>query len=89
VEDAICNNMGPPGGEPDMRGMKDVLTVENVGTPAARWTFPLSDRFKPVDFRAGSATAMAIGVFVDKQKHQRGFFWSEPVRLTEPGAMAS
>jgi len=49
----------------------------------------LRDRFRPVDFQAGSATAMAIGVFVDEQGSQRGFFWCEPVRLTERGTTAA
>ena len=58
----------------------------DLGTPNARWTFPLKHRFKPVDFHAGSATASAFGVFVDDQGRQQAFFWSEPVRLAGQGA---
>jgi hypothetical protein len=82
AEDAIANAMGMP----DMPGMPSDLKVHDLGTPSARWTFPLTDRFKPVDFRAGSATASAFGVFVDAHGHQRAFFWSEPVRLKGHGA---
>jgi hypothetical protein len=82
TDDAIANNMGMP----DMPGMPSKLKVFDLGTPEAHWTFPLDDRFKKVDFRAGSATAMATGVFRDKNGKQRGFFWSEPVRLIGPGA---
>jgi hypothetical protein len=95
AEDAIGNAMGPPNGMPDMAHMPDMpdmhggLTVTGLGTPNARWTFPLADRLKPVDFRAGSATALAIGVFLDEQRMQRAFFWSEPVRLSVAGTAAS
>jgi hypothetical protein len=82
VNDAIANAMGMP----DMPGMPSDLEVENLGTSNARWKFPLTNRFKKVDFRAGSATASAFGVFVDDKGHQRAFFWSEPVRLSGPGA---
>jgi len=85
TDDAIANNMGMP----DMPGMHSKLRVFDLGTPRARWTFPLDDRFKKVDFRAGSATAMATGVFRDSHGAQRGFFWSEPVRLVVPGNSAS
>jgi hypothetical protein len=82
VNDAIANAMGMP----DMPGMPSGLQVHDLGTPNARWSFPLANRFKPVSFRAGSATASAFGVFVDDKGHQRAFFWSEPVRLSGPGA---
>jgi hypothetical protein len=82
VNDAIANAMGMP----DMPGMPTGLKIENIGTANARWSFPLTTRFKRVDFRAGSATASAFGVFVDAQGHQRAFFWSEPVRLAGQGA---
>jgi hypothetical protein len=85
ADDAIANNMGMP----DMPGMPADLKVFDLGTPKARWTFPLRHRFKPVKFRAGSASAMATGVFIDKQGMQRAFFWSEPVRLVVPGATES
>ena len=45
--------------------------------------------FKLVDFCAGSASALAFGVFLDAQDQQRSFFWSEPVRLTGVGTQAS
>ncbi len=77
ADDAIGNNMGMP----DMPGMPSDLRVTGLGTPNARWMFPLEERFKPVDFTAGSATAMAIGVFVDKGGTQRAFAWSETVQL--------
>jgi hypothetical protein len=83
--DAIANAMGMPD-MPEHPDMRSDLKVENVGTPNARWTFPLKHRFKPVDFHAGSATASAFGVFVDDQGRQRAFFWSEPVRLAGQGA---
>jgi hypothetical protein len=80
--DAIANAMGMP----DMPGMPTGLKVKDLGTANASWTFPLKNRFKPVDFQAGSATASAFGVFVDDKGRQRAFFWSEPVRLAGPGA---
>ncbi|MDX6572033.1 MAG: hypothetical protein QOC86_1189 [Gaiellales bacterium] len=91
TNDAFANAMGKPSmaGMPGMPGMPEMdggLTVEGLGTPDARWTFPLTNRFKKVDFRAGSATASAFGVFVDDKGRQRAFFWSEPVRLAGPGA---
>jgi hypothetical protein len=79
------------GGIPDRPDLPMGLLVENRGTPDASWTFLLTDRLGqaggpiPVDFRAGSATAMAIGVFVDERGKQTGFFWAEPVRLFGPG----
>ena len=81
-EDAIANAMGPPGSP--MSGMPSMhmLTVTDLGTAKARWEFPLNDRLKVVAFTPGSATAMAIGVFVDSKRKQRAFFWSETVRLT-------
>jgi hypothetical protein len=96
ADDAIGNAMGSPNGMSSMPEMHTAsigpgLTVkqEDLGTPNARWTFPLTDRLKPVDFREGSATAMAIGVFVDEQGNQRAFFWAEPVRLVGAGAIPS
>jgi hypothetical protein len=82
TNDAIANAMGMP----DMPGMPSDLKVENLGTPNATWKFALTNRFKPVGFQAGSATASAFGVFVDDKGRQRAFFWSEPVRLAGPGA---
>ena len=82
TNDAIANAMGMP----DMQGMPSDLKVHDLGTASAGWKFPLKNRFKPVDFRAGSATASAFGVFVDDKGRQRAFFWSEPVRLAGPGA---
>jgi hypothetical protein len=101
AEDAIANAMGSPQmpGMPQMDddmpaqagmpGMHGGLRVFDLGTNHAHWTFPLMHRFKPVDFRAGSATALAIGVFVDDKGGQRSFFWSEPVRLKLMSAPAS
>jgi hypothetical protein len=85
ADDAIANAMGMP----DMPGMPSDLKVHDLGTPTARWSSPLKHRFKKVDYRAGSATASAFGVFVDDLGRQRAFFWSEPVRLTGHGAPAS
>jgi hypothetical protein len=79
ADDAIANAMGMPN-MPNMPHPSG-LEVSGLGTPQARWMFPLKHRFKPVDFCEGSASAMATGVFVDDQGKQRGFFWSEPVRL--------
>jgi hypothetical protein len=82
ADDAIANAMGMP----DMPGMPSGLKIHHLGTPNARWEFPLKNRFKVVDFHAGSATASAFAVFVDDEGRQRAFFWSEPVRLAGPGA---
>jgi hypothetical protein len=84
-DDAIANAMGMP----DMPGMPSHLKVHDLGSPNARWEFPLTNRFKPVDFHEGPAAASAFGVFVDAEDQQRAFFWSEPVRLTGAGAQAS
>jgi len=81
-DDAIANAMGMP----DMVGMPSDLKITGIGTPGARWAFPLKHRFKKVKYHKGSATASAVGVFVDDQGRQRAFFWSEPVRLTGAGA---
>jgi hypothetical protein len=91
ADDAIANAMGSPddgdgAAMPDMADMPGMphhsgLKVFDLGTPNARWVFPLTHLFKPVGFCSGSASAMATGVFVDKDKKQRSFFWSEPVRL--------
>jgi hypothetical protein len=70
-----------------MPGMPSDLKVHGLGTPNAHWVFPLKNRFKKVDYCEGSATASAFAVFVDDQGRQRGFFWSEPVKLSGPGAM--
>jgi hypothetical protein len=85
TDDAIANAMGMP----DMPGMPSDLKVFDLGKSTARWTFPLKERFKVIDFHDGSATAMATGVFRDKHGTQRGFFWSEPVRLVVRGGAAS
>jgi hypothetical protein len=82
TNDAIANAMGMP----DMPGMPSDLKVNDLGTDHASWTFPLTNRFKKIDFHAGSATAAAFGVFVDDKGRQRAFFWSEPVRLAGSGA---
>jgi hypothetical protein len=82
TNDAIANAMGMP----DMQGMPSDLKVQDLGTASASWKFPLKNRFKPVDFRAGSATASAFGVFVDDKGRQRAFFWTAPGRLAGPGA---
>jgi hypothetical protein len=93
ADDAIANAMGSPedGDDmPDMPGMPhhSGLKVFDLGTPRARWTFPLTHRFKEVGYCRGSATAMATGVFLDEQGKQRSFFWSEPVRLLVHDAAA-
>jgi hypothetical protein len=84
-DDAIANAMGSPGkaSMEEMPGMPkhSGLQVFDLGTPQARWVFPLTHLFKPVGFCAGSASAMATGVFLDTDRKQRSFFWSEPVRL--------
>jgi hypothetical protein len=84
-DDAIANAMGMPD-MPDMPGMPSGLKIHHIGTANARWDFPLKNRFKKVDFHAGSATASAIAVFVDADGKQKSFYWSEPVRLTGTGA---
>jgi hypothetical protein len=96
AEDSIANAMGSPHAGPhdaadtadagdmhDMHGggMGGGLQVFDLGTLNARWTFPLPHRFKLIDWVEGSATAMAVGVFVDDEGKQKSFFWSEPVRL--------
>ena len=85
ADDAIANAMGMP----DMPGMPSGLKIHHLGTPQARWVFALDNRFKPVGFHAGSATASAFAVFVDDQAQQRAFFWSEPGQLAGPGAPAA
>jgi hypothetical protein len=85
ADDAIANAMGMP----DMPGMSSGLKVTGLGTDKARWDFPLTTRFKKVDFHEGAAAASAFGVFVDDAGQQRAFFWSEPVRLAGPGAPAA
>jgi hypothetical protein len=100
-EDAVANAMGPPNGMsmPGMTGAPSqapgtpgVLFVQDLGTKDARWDFGLNDRLKDVPFHAGSATALAIGVFTVKDGagvgRQRVFQWTEPVRLKGPGAQA-
>jgi hypothetical protein len=84
ADDAIGNNMGMPAGMPGMPDMGKKhhdLEVFDLGTDKARWMFPLKQRFKPIDFTSGSATAMAIGVFQDSDGVQRAFAWSETVLL--------
>ena len=89
AEDAIGNNMGPPGGDPPCPGEPaptDVLTV-TLGTANQRWNFPLAMQFKPaVKFRPGAATAWAIGIFCDTAGTQRALFWSETVWLVPEGS---
>lgn len=87
--DAIANAMGSPDNGAATSDMADMpgmphhsgLKVFDLGTPRARWVFPLTHLFKPVGFCDGSASAMATGVFLDADGNQRSFFWSEPVRL--------
>jgi hypothetical protein len=93
ADDAIANAMGAPEMPgvphmdddmpegPAMADMHGGLKVFDLGTPDAHRIFPLTHRFKRVGFRGGSATALAIGVFVDDEGGQRSFFWSEPVSL--------
>ena len=59
ADDAIANAMGSPDkaemdGMPDMPGMPhhSGLKVFDLGTPKARWVFPLTHLFKPVGFCA-------------------------------------
>jgi hypothetical protein len=91
VDDAIANAMGKPD-DPDMPDKSDMpempgmprhsgLKVFDLRTDKARWVFPLTHLFKEVDYQAGSASAMATGVFLDVDGNQRSFYWSEPVRL--------
>jgi hypothetical protein len=94
LHDAIANAMGPETklAKAPMPGMPAEATVafDKQGTDDANWTFLLTDResTESVDFRAGSATAIAIGVFLTSQRTQRAFVWSEPVRLVLPGSAA-
>jgi hypothetical protein len=83
-EDAIANDMAMP----DMPKMPTGLKVFDLGTRHARWEFPLTDRFKKVQFCAGSAQGMATGVFRDENGNQRSFFWTEPVHLKVHGPEA-
>ncbi|HET6170979.1 MAG TPA: hypothetical protein VFD90_00135 [Gaiellales bacterium] len=94
ADDAIGNAMGPPykiddqpvpmpPGHPMHEGG---LQVWKLGTDEAHWLFPLMTRFKSVPWSGCSATAMAIGVFEDRQGVQSALWWSEAVRLEGPGA---
>jgi hypothetical protein len=85
ADDAIANAMAMP----TMPKMPTGLEVFDLGTPDARWIFPLKHRFKPVTFSVGSASAMATGVFTDDHGKQRGFFWSEPVKLVHNTSAAA
>ena len=96
--DAIANNMqdGPAmkakakmGGS-RMGTAKPETTLKispGVGQQQPTWSLDLDDRMnKKGKFAAGSATAVAIGVFLDENNEERLFLWSEPVELDGPGA---
>lgn len=81
-DDATANAMAMP--NMGTAGTPRILHIPDGG---GRWDFPLPPLGEEVDFHEGSATAFAIGLFKLKGTHgQRVFLWSEPVRLTGPGA---
>lgn len=92
-DDAVANAMS---GEVDLaeaqsqtrNGMHMGAGVNVVGrgTSTAHWDLLLDDRedTQAVDFVEGSATAIAIGVFLTAQPNvkRKAFVWSESVRLS-------
>jgi hypothetical protein len=99
-DDAVANAMS---GEVDLAaaeaqagsGMSMSAGVEvfGRGTPTAHWDLLLDDRegTQAVDFVEGSATAIAIGVFLTAQPEskRKAFIWSESVRLSVPADSTS
>jgi hypothetical protein len=87
-DDAIANAMGPgTGTEMHEKGSGDMANTQNLGSADARWDMDLDDRDEtgPIDYVNGSATAIAIGAFLDNTRSggmkRRAFVWSEPVEL--------
>jgi hypothetical protein len=84
--DAIANAMGPP--EPNNPNGLHVFLGPGAGNP--HWELLLPRRYGSPKFVEGSATAMGIGAFVDKQgHHQTTYWWSEAVTLEYKPARAS
>jgi hypothetical protein len=53
-----------------------------TATRPPTWKLDLDDRMNNTGaFTPGSATALAIGVFLDADGNERAFLWSEPVEL--------
>jgi hypothetical protein len=85
--DAIANAMNDGPGL--KMKMSDAAPAKNGGLKIVRtkanrpmWRLKLDDRMnKKADFTAGSATALAIGVFIDGYGKERVVLWSEPVEL--------
>jgi hypothetical protein len=98
-DDAIANAMDDGPGlkaKPMASGKMPATKARKAGglqigkmatTHQPTWSLDLDDRMnKKGKFTAGSATALAIGVFVDDEGKERVFLWSEPVTLEGPGA---
>jgi hypothetical protein len=87
-DDAIANAMGPGTGTAmHDGGSGDMANTHDLGTDDARWDMELKDRDEtdPIDYVNGSATAIAIGAFLENTRSggqkRRAFVWSEPVEL--------
>jgi hypothetical protein len=91
-KDIIANAMGEPvmgnpppnpPAAPAMAGMyANDLTIWNIHTATAWWTYTLPQEFTQFKFSEGGAVALAIAVFEDQNGKQRAFTWSETVQLT-------
>jgi len=97
--DAIANGMSRGPGFPEKMDMGGNMGLTDVPITLAiakdangnnkSWSLELEDRMeKKADFVAGSATAVAIGVFQDETGNETAFLWSEPVRLNLLAATA-
>jgi hypothetical protein len=80
--EAGTREAGGMGGMDAAGGLKSVKIVKDADGNNRRWELLLTDRMdKKAEFKEGSATALAIGVFKDQNDHETVFFWSEPVAL--------
>jgi len=74
---AAMGGMGAVGDPP-----KSVTIKKDADGNNRRWELLLNDRMgRKAEFKQGSATALAIGVFKDQNDHETVFVWSEPVDL--------
>jgi hypothetical protein len=87
-DDAIANAMGPGTGTvmDNDKGSADMAHTKKLKSDDAHWELVLDDRDETENrpFVDGSATAVAIGAFLDNSlgdEKRRAFVWSEPVTL--------
>jgi hypothetical protein len=87
-DDAIANAMGPGTGTmmDNDKGSGEMAHTKKLKSDDARWDLVLDDRDETEQrpFVDGSATAVAIGAFLDNSsgdEKRRAFVWSEPVTL--------